>query len=198
MKKEIIQALQVELTPGEQTQVAAAAAPTDNIEAYEYYLRGRQAITGPVTFRTLSLAYWNLEKATSLDPNFAEAYAALAMTNVQDLTNGAFTSWWGRSPHCSRTQAQVLAQKAASLKPDLSIPEIVLARLSYWDGKYDEAIEHARRAVEHEPGNVDAYATQALVLTAAGLHREAKAAIDEVFRRDPKPSPRVHGLRGAI
>ena len=45
---------------------------------------------------------------------------------------------------------------------------------------------------------MDAYLTQALVLTAAGLHRDAKAAIDEVFRRDPKPSSSAYLVLGII
>jgi adenylate cyclase len=198
VKKEIVQSLAVKLTPGEQALVSSA--PTKNIEAYDYYLRGRSAMnaTGPAR---LGLAYWALAKAIALDPDFAEAYASLALTNVIDLTreSGSLSNTDGHGPPQSmRAQAVALAQKAASLKPSLSIPDIVSARLSLWDRRYDEAIEHARRAVEHEPGNVDAYLTQALVLTAAGLHREAKAAIDEVLHRDPKPSPMAYAALGMI
>ncbi len=134
-------------------------------------------------FRSMNQAFWAFEKAIALDPDFAEAYASLAMTNALDLTGARGFGNWVRPPQRTRTQATILAQRAASLKPSLAIPDIVFARLSLWDGSYDEAIEHARRAVEHEPGNVDAYTTQAVVLTAAGLHREAKAAIDEAFLR---------------
>jgi adenylate cyclase len=197
VKKQIVSALSVTLSPRDQSRVAAAA-PTKNIEAYEYYLRGRQAIDSAGGFRSLSLAYWSLEKAVALDPNFAEAYAELAKVNVVDATSGGFTAWWYRPPQRTRAQALILARKAASLKPELSIPEIVLARLSFNNGEYDEAIDHARRAVAHEPGNSDAHYTYAQVLEGAGLHREAKLAIEELFRRDPKPVPAAYGLRGAI
>jgi len=162
VKKEIVQSLAVKLAPGEQRLVASA--PTKSVEAYDYYLRGRRAMNATAPAR-LGLAFWAFEKAIALDPDFAEAYASLALTNVIDLTRetGSLsnTDSYG-SPQSMRTRAVALAQKAASLKPSLSIPEIVSARLSIWDGRYDEAIEHARRAVEHEPGNVDAYLTQAL------------------------------------
>ena len=195
VKKQIVQALEVKLKPNEQQLVSTT--PTKSVEAYEFYLRGRQAMNS-VSFRSMTLAYRAFEKAIALDPDFAEAYASLAMTNALDLTTAMTLADWIRPPQRTRVQAATLAQKAVSLKPSLAIPEIVFARLSLWDGKYDEAIEHARRAVEHEPGNVDAYMTQALVLTVAGLHREAKAAIDEVFRRDPKPSAPAYGLLGMI
>jgi TolB-like protein/class 3 adenylate cyclase len=191
VKQQIVQALAVKLKPDEQQ--LASTAPTRSVEAYEFYLRGRQAMNAS-TFRSMNLAFWAFEKAIALDPEFAEAYASLAMTNALDLTVGA----WTRPPQRMRVQAQVLAQKAASLKPSLAIPEIVFAHLSLWDEHYDEAIEHARRAVEHEPGNVDVYMTEALVLTAAGRHREARTAIDEVFRRDPKPSASTYGMLGMI
>jgi hypothetical protein len=198
VKKEIVQSLAVKLEPGEQGLVASA--PTKNMEAYDYYLRGRRAMNLAGVWN-LRIANWAFEKAIALDPDFAEAYAGLALNNVIDLTREtASTSSLliPASPQSMRAQATALARKATSLKPSLSIPEIVSARLSLWDGRYDEAIEHARRAVEREPGNVDAYLTQALVLTAAGLHREAKAAIDEVFRRDPKPSPPAYAVLGII
>jgi adenylate cyclase len=198
VKKEIVQSLAVKFGPGEQKSVASA--PTKNIEAYDYYLRGRLAMNS-LNPGGLALAHWAFEKAIALDPDFAEAYASLALANVIDLTressSGAFAIG-AASPESLRSQAAALAQRAASLRPSLSIPDIVSARLSLWDGRYNEAIDHARRAVEHEPGNVDAYLTQALVLTAAGLHRDAKAAIDQVFRRDPKPSAYAYGVLGII
>ena len=195
VKKRIVQALAVELRPGEQQLVSTT--PTKSVEAYEFYLRGRRAMNSN-SFRSMNQAFWALEKAVALDPEFAEAYASLAMTNALDLTGAMGFGGWVRPPQRTRTQATILAQRAASLKPSLAIPDIVFARLSLWDGRYDEAIEHARRAVEHEPGNVDAYTTQAVVLTAAGLHREAKAAIDEAFRRDPKPSPPAYAVLGMV
>jgi adenylate cyclase len=195
VKKRIVQALAVRLRPGEQRLVSTT--PTKSVEAYEFYLRGRRAMNSN-SFRSMNQAFWAFEKAIALDSEFAEAYASLAMTNVLDLTGTMGFGDWVRPPQRTRVQATALAQRAASLKPSLAIPDIVFARLSLWDGHYDRAIEHARRAVEHEPGNVDAYITQAVVLTAAGLHREAKAAIDEAFRRDPKPSPPAYAVLGMI
>jgi tetratricopeptide (TPR) repeat protein len=198
VKKEIVQSLAVKLAPAKQELVASA--PAKSIEAYDYYLRGRRAMNS-ILGVNIGVAYWAFEKAIALDPDFAEAYASLALTNVIDLTRETGSSaalLVPASPQSLRTQATTLAQKAASLKPSLSIPDIVAARLNLWDGQYDEAIQHAHRAVEREPGNVDAYVAQALVLTAAGLHHEAKAAIDEVFRRDPKPSPPAYGVLGII
>lgn len=196
MKKEIIAALEIELAPGERAKVATAA--TKNLEAYEFYLRGRNAMN-LLTRRALRLAYYAFEKAIELDPNFADAYAELAMTYALDLT-GTSVSWsdWVRSPGRARAQAEVLARKAAAINPSLATPDLVLARLALAEWRYDDALDYARSAVEREPGNSETYATLALALTAAGQHNEAKQAIEEALRRDPKPPPSTHAILGII
>jgi adenylate cyclase len=196
VEKEIIAALKIELTPGERTRFATAA--TENLEAYEFYLRGRSA-KNLLTRRALRLAYYAFEKAIEIDPNFADAYAELAMTYALDVT-GTSLSWsdWVRSPGRARSQAEILAHKAAAINPSLATPDLVLARLALAEWRYDDALDHARSAVEREPGNSETYATLALAFTAAGQHNEAKQAIEEALRRDPKPAPSTHATLGII
>ena len=69
---EIVSALSVKLTALEETQLARK--PTENLEAYDYYLRaeGSRHIGG---IRGNTDALVNYQKAIALDPNFAEAYA---------------------------------------------------------------------------------------------------------------------------
>jgi TolB-like protein/class 3 adenylate cyclase/Tfp pilus assembly protein PilF len=198
VKKEIIAALEVRLTPGERKQVARMEAPTQNIEAYEYYLRGRHAMN-LLTRRALRLAYYAFEKAVALDPSFAEAQAALAMTYAIDLT-GSNSSWndWVRSPARSRNQAILLAQKALATKAALATPELVFARISLADREYELALTHVRSALDREPGNAEAYAMQALVLTAAGRHQEALQSINESLHRDPKGPPSTYATLGTV
>ena len=196
VNRAIIAALAVRLDPAEATKVAST--PTTSIEAYEYFLRGRQAM-GFVSRRSLRLAYYAFERAIGLDPAFAEAYASLAMTYALDLT-GTNGSWsdWVRPPGRARAQAAVLADKASSLQPGLATPELVLARLSLAEWHYDDAIAHAHRALERQPGDAEAYATLALTLTAAGQHGDALQAVLEALRRDPRPPPATYGTLGMI
>jgi tetratricopeptide (TPR) repeat protein len=196
LTRAILAALAVELSPREQERVSSE--PTGSIEAYEYYLRGRHAMN-LLTRRALRLAYYSFEKAIELDPDFAEAYAALAMTYAVDVT-GSNYAWndWVRPPGRAMVQVPLLARKAALLKPGLVAPELALARLRLAEWRYDEAIGHARLALEREPGNAEAHATHALVLTAAGRHREALEAVEESLRRDPKPSASTLATLGII
>jgi adenylate cyclase len=71
----IVEQLKVQLLPQENKSIAQA--PTDNLEAYTYYLRGRQF------FHRHSKSYYQLArhmftKAVELDPNYARAYAGIA------------------------------------------------------------------------------------------------------------------------
>jgi adenylate cyclase len=196
INREIIAALADRLVPEDLAK--SSIAPTTSIEAYEYFLRGRDAMN-LLTRRSLRLAYHAFEKAIALDPGFAEAHASLAMTYAIDVT-GTSSSWsdWVRPPGRARAQAALLAAKAASLKPELATPELVMARLSLAEWRYDEAIEHARRALERQPGDAEAYATLSLALTAAGRHGEALVQVKEALRRDPKAPPSTYGTFGIV
>jgi hypothetical protein len=99
--------------------------------------------------RGLPLVYYAFEKAITLDPTFAEAYAALAITCATDFSGRG--SNWVKSPPLARSLAMTYAAKASSLKPDLAGPEIALALLSHADRQYEIAVEHARIAVTREP-----------------------------------------------
>ncbi len=72
--EKIVNALEVKLTEGEQEQVARRY--TDNLEAYDYFLRGR-AYQPRATKEANAQAQKVLERAIELDPSFAGAYALL-------------------------------------------------------------------------------------------------------------------------
>jgi adenylate cyclase len=92
----------------------------------------------------------------------------------------------------------VLAQKATSLQSELATPALVLARISLAQWRYDDALAHARRAVDLQPGDAETHATLALALTAAGQHQDALRAVNEALRRDPRPPPAARGTVGII
>jgi tetratricopeptide (TPR) repeat protein len=148
--------------------------------------------------RSIRLAYYAFERAVALDPEFAEAHAALAMTYALDFMGTNTWHDWVRSPGRARAQAEVLARKAASLNARLGAPDLALARIALTEWRYDDALEYTRSAVHMEPGDPEAHATLALVLTATGRHDEAKRAIEEALRRDPKAAPSTQATLGMI
>jgi non-specific serine/threonine protein kinase len=124
IQSDVAQAIAAKLTatlsPAEKQSVEAR--PTDNLEAYDLYLRAKElyrgARVGTSTDATQGLlldAIGLLERATRLDPHFALAYCAIA--NANDL----FFKWGGDTPeHLARADAAI--GSALGLQPEL--PEV--------------------------------------------------------------------------
>ncbi|HEV8711803.1 MAG TPA: adenylate/guanylate cyclase domain-containing protein [Candidatus Binatia bacterium] len=79
--QKIVTALKVTLTPDEQERFRRA--PTNNLEAYNYYLRGME-YAWHLTKETIAQARQMFEKAIALDPQYAAAYAMLSRTYSLD------------------------------------------------------------------------------------------------------------------
>ena len=177
----IVAALAVELTPAE--QVRLARPPTRNLEAYDYFLRAEQAAKSgyrPLLREALSL----YERATALDPAFADAFAAHARTAAYVWRNDFSNPLPGP---VARKTAYETAGRALELDPQAPLPYAVLAVLQVVDRRYEEALASAGRAVELGPGDAEAHAALGLVLTFAGDHAEAVAAVERSLRLDPNP-----------
>ena len=71
----IVEQLKVKLLPQEKKTIEQA--PTENVEAYTYYLRGRDFLHRH-SKRYFELARRMFAKAVELDPNYARAYAGMA------------------------------------------------------------------------------------------------------------------------
>ena len=87
-------------------------ATTGNIEAYDYYLRGRQYFH-TVTGEGLNIARQLFGKAIEIDPEFARAYAGLADTE------SLIAQWFNRSPEVLAA-ADRASRKALQLAPELA------------------------------------------------------------------------------
>ncbi len=78
--RKIAEALRITLSP--QEQEALAAKPTENLQAYDLYLRGK-SYARRLTRQDLEFALQMFENAVSLDPGFALAHAAIANACAQ-------------------------------------------------------------------------------------------------------------------
>ena len=177
--RHIVEALGVQPTASEQGQLARP--PTANLEAYDYYLRGEQAERTGLLREALQL----YTKATTLDPSFAEAYAADARTAVYvwrlDYDNVL-------PGPVARRRAYEKAGSALELNPESSRPYAILAILQVVDRRYEEALASAGRAVALGPSDAEAHAALSLVLTFAGRHADAVAAIETAQQFNPSLS----------
>ena len=145
-------ALGVALGGTEQQQVARR--PTDNVEAYQLYLKGR-AVQGadPASLRE-AMAY--LEQAVALDSTFGDAWSALSITASRLYSNGF------ASPEIARRAKEAL-DRTVTLDPDAAKTHLAASRYNSLVGKNrDLARGEMDLALRAAP-------TDAEVLSAAGL-----------------------------
>ncbi len=192
----IVSALYVQLTEGEKAQLASKK--TDDLEAYEFYLRGQKAVHSFSISYTeeLNTALLMYEEAIKRDPSFARAYIGHALVSHY-VWRVAYVV-----PTRSVIEARLRARKSilAALALDPGIPEAysVLAQVLLADSRYDQALAAAANAVKLDPNNADGYVVQALILSKAGHHKEALKIISKAFRLNPKPPPHYDLYLGKI
>ncbi len=114
--RKIAEALRIKLS--RQEQEALAAKPTDNLQAYDLYLRGR-SYARRLTRQDLEFALQMLENAVTQDPEFALAYAAIANVCAYYHAHYAREDVWLH-------RARVAAERAMTLQPD--VPEVMVAQ----------------------------------------------------------------------
>jgi serine/threonine protein kinase/Flp pilus assembly protein TadD len=145
--RSIASALRVKLSPHEAR--AIASKPTENLQAYDAYLRAR-SFARRVTRSDLEFALQMYERAIELDPAFAVAYAGLAQVC------GLYFEWHERDP---RWIEKGLAASARALDLSPNLPEALSARarIAYAQKDYDKAARLAEQAVALKPDCDGAY-----------------------------------------
>ncbi|HEX6010838.1 MAG TPA: tetratricopeptide repeat protein [Geminicoccaceae bacterium] len=179
--RRIVNMLAVRMNDLEQQR--ASAKPTDNLDAYDYYLRGRQHFRRFTRSENIQ-AREMFEKALELDHEYADAYAALAWT----YSKAAEMGWteWGQEAF---ERAHDLAQAALRLDPSNGLAHVLLALVHTYRGQYELALAELDRATEANPSHAGYNAERGWVLLLAGRSDEAIEALEEVMRYDPNPTP---------
>ena len=168
---QIAEALRIKLSP--QEQAALAAKPTEDLHAYDLYLRGRSYVRRQ-TRTDLEFAVQTFENAVALDPNFALAYSAIANACALYHSNYERDPIW-------LERARVAAEKAAALQPDLPEAEIARAWVLHAGGEHDQAIEIARRAIARKRDCEGAHYLLLQALFAAGRYQEVANGAEEAL-----------------
>ena len=179
--RRIVAALAVKVADLEQQR--AFVKPTQNLDAYDYYLRGRQSFrrfTRPANFEAQDM----FKHAIELDPNYADAYAALAGTHTKAAEMG-----WIERPHEALERAHDLAQVALRLDPSNGLAHVFLAIVYTYQRQYELALAELDRATEANPNYTGHYAERGWVLVLAGRWDEAIRTLKEALSYDPNPTP---------
>jgi non-specific serine/threonine protein kinase len=160
--RKIAEALRVQLSP--QEQEALGSKPTESLQAYDLYLRGK-SFARRLTRQDLEFALRMFENAVSLDPQFALAHAAIANACAQ------FHYHYERDPAWIQ-RAVAATKKASSIRRDL--PEVLVAEgwILYAEGEYEQAVALVRQVIERKPDTEGAYYLLLRGLFASGQYHE--------------------------
>ena len=196
----IVKALRVILTEGEKKQIEKQRAV--NVQAYDYYLRGRQYFH-QLRRKSIEYAKQMFNKAIEIDPEYARAHAGVA-----DCYSLLYTYFDARE--FNLRQADISSSKALELEPDLAEAHVArglavslskrfdeaegefdtalkldpkLFEAAYWfararlsQGKYEEAAKLMERAIGIRPEENQTWGFLGQALTGLGRTDEAAAA----------------------
>ncbi len=177
---EIIRALQVNLTEGEQARVIGKG--TKNLQAYLKALEARvqfERMDKQGSMKAKQLA----KEAIALDPNYAFPYSTLSTAHLLDL-------WFdfSESPKESMRLAVEAAQKALALDPSDPRTHVGWANLYIMQREHDKAIASAERAVALNPGGARSLAVLGMAMNFSCRFNEAVTFMEQSIRLDPFPS----------
>jgi adenylate cyclase len=178
--QKIVTALAVNITAAEQQR--ANREETNNMDAYDYYLRGKAVVADPskITPQGNTEARSLFEKAIELDPMFSEAYGELSYLFVREYQNG-----WSTDPNASLKKAEDLAKRS------LAIADNAESRWSlaivYWNqGAFEKSLAEYGVARDLNPNDSDLAADMAEALVYGGEPERAIKQIKEAIAQNPK------------
>jgi adenylate cyclase len=177
LTKEIVAALKLKLTSGEQDRLAQRR--TVNVEAFELFLRGReQAWTasraGSIAARGL------LERAIAIDPEYSAAHAVVAMTHLLDYANG-----YSPDPEQSLKIGLELALRVVAMDEQEPAGHFALCAAYMWTKDLDRAREEAERCMTLSPNSADGLRLKAQLQIFVGEPATAVEILEAYMKRDP-------------
>jgi serine/threonine protein kinase/Tfp pilus assembly protein PilF len=205
------------LSPEEKERIEAK--PTENLEAYDLYLRAKELTANALTVgnfeaieERVSKAVDFLKQAVRLDPNFALAYCASAEAQdglywapEADAAIGSALSLQPDLPEVRLAYARHLAfgygdyerarvQLAIAKRTLSNNPEAILFEgfLDQMQGNLENAIQRWNKVLTLDPGNSVAIKSLAITFSLAREYRASEQAFDRLIRLLPdQPTLRI-------
>ena len=168
--RKIAEALRVTLSP--QEQAALAAKPTDNLQAYDLFLRGK-SYARRLTRQDLEFALQMFESAVAMDPTFALAYAALAKVCAEYHFNFQRDATWIGAPWRPRS---------APWRSSPTCPSAIAnAWVLYAGNQYDDAIRTAYQAIGRKRDCEGAYYLLGRAMFSAGRFQDVVSMAEDAI-----------------
>jgi len=172
---ELVAAL--ELKPSTEELARTTAHPTENVAAYELYLKGRNIMRGKRDVKGIQAAVDLYQQAIQKDPGFALAYAGLADAALAMYETKKDALWSER--------ALAAAQHAQTLNDNLPEVHFALGNVYRITGKTTEAIVELKRALELAPNSDEGHRRLGNAYLVAGQTNDALKAYQQAIDVNP-------------
>ena len=187
---QILDGLRLELT--DQEQEALNRRPTDNAEAYEQYLRGRDNF-GRFIFRTVSSkdceeAIADFKTAIEVDPTFALAYSGLGACYANRIFKGMGES-------TDYELAEKAFEKAIEYDPNVTEARVLMILVFLARGEKAKARDELRKLESLFPNEAPLYFVKGTMHRLDGEYKAALKSFAKLSRLDPAAVVVVSGVR---
>jgi tetratricopeptide (TPR) repeat protein/TolB-like protein len=173
--RRLITALDITQTAEEQARTVVR--PTENVDAYQLYLKGRNAMRGQQNPKNVQAALDLYEQALKHDPAFALAYAGISDSALR-LYRATKEAPWAEKALSSALQAQQLDEQ--SIEVHLALGSVYQAT-----GRTAEAIAELTRAASLAPSSDDVYRRLGRAYLASGRGNESIRAYERAVQINP-------------
>jgi tetratricopeptide (TPR) repeat protein/DNA-binding winged helix-turn-helix (wHTH) protein len=178
LEDQIYSGLAAALEPGSLGLLRGAGEhATENMEAYDLYLKGRDAMRSRQDLKEVAAAIRFQEGALKKDPDFALAYAGLADACLE-MYRQTKEAFWSE-------KALVAAQQALRLNPGLSEIHFSLGSVYEEIGKPQEAVAALKRGLVLAPDSDEGYRRLGNAYLSLGTKQEALQAYQKAVEINP-------------
>ncbi len=155
------------------------AKPTENVAAYDYYLRGNNYNVHRMNKKDAEIAVRMYEKAVELDSEFAVAYASLSRARI-------WLSWlFGQIEQVPK--AKEALDRAQRLAPDLAETHLASGYYYYYGSRdYDRAMEHFSIVKRRQPNDAEVTAAIGFIRRRQGNWEQAAVQQEQSVELDPR------------
>jgi adenylate cyclase len=174
--QQIVSALAVNLTKVQEDLLACRG--TDNLEAYDYALRGQEDYYRFTKDANVE-AEQMFQKSIELDPQYASAYSWLGLVLLHRWTHG-----WSQDPQLL-DRAFELAKRALDLDDSLPEAHRILGDVYLYRKQHEKAMAELERAIAFNPNYADAFAALAEVLNWTGKPERTPELVKKGIRLNP-------------
>ncbi len=170
-------------------RAAIAARPTENLEAYDLYMRGRAGFDNAISREDIDASLGLLEQAVGLDSTFAQAQALLTRVYANQYFNGLHTEL----PRLEQARHAALAATRHSANQPAG--HIAMGYYHYYGSRdYERALREFGEAAKMQPNSPDVLEAIGFVQRRQGRWEEAVENIERAIALDPGTPDRIGTL----